>query len=284
MFSHSTKRLGQGLPGDAAGSSGLQKPHFLEYRSEGIAPAALAASPEPTVFHITHWKAGSQWVNRILHHCVYDRLVLPAGELQEQFLKWEIQAGKVYPTLYVTKEQFEKVDAPRSHRRFVIIRDLRDTLVSVYFSTKVSHKILGDKMASMRGMLQENDLDTGMLDLLHNWLPFCAAIQESWLTAGEPLTRYEDMLQDDLAIFERLLLRECELPVTLERLRAVVLANRFEVLTGGRQRGCEDVTAHERKGVSGDWRVYFTDRVKRAFKERFGKLLIATGYEKNLDW
>ena len=69
-----------------------------------------------------------------------------------------------------------------------------------------------------------------------------------------------------------------------EQVREAVLACRFEHLTGGRRRGQEDVRSHERKGVAGDWRRHFTDRVTRAFKERFGDLLVATGYEKDLHW
>src|SRR5205823_5007254 len=97
---------------------------------------AGGGSPEPTVLHVTHWKGGSQWVRRILHELVPDRIVAPANQEQDQFLTWPIQAGKVYPTVYVTKEQFDLVGIPACHRRFVIIRDLRDTLVSLYFSLK----------------------------------------------------------------------------------------------------------------------------------------------------
>jgi lipopolysaccharide transport system ATP-binding protein len=71
--------------------------------------------------------------------------------------------------------------------------------------------------------------------------------------------------------------------VPAERLREVVIAYQFERWTGGRQRGQEDSTAHERKGIAGDWRNYFSDRIKRTFKERYGELLIATNYEKDLD-
>ncbi|HVS27088.1 MAG TPA: hypothetical protein VHE58_07310 [Burkholderiales bacterium] len=42
--------------------------------------------------------------------------------------------------------------------------------------------------------------------------------------------------------------------------------------------------AHERKGVAGDWQNYFSKRVKEAFKNRYGGLLVATGYERDLDW
>jgi hypothetical protein len=55
------------------------------------------------VFHITHWKAGSQWIHRILHGLVYERLVLPKVGMG-QFLLAPIQPGKFYPTLYVTKK------------------------------------------------------------------------------------------------------------------------------------------------------------------------------------
>jgi lipopolysaccharide transport system ATP-binding protein len=63
-----------------------------------------------------------------------------------------------------------------------------------------------------------------------------------------------------------------------------VLANRFERRAAGRERGSEDARAHLRKGVAGDWREHFTDRVKDAFKARYGGLLVATGYEQDLDW
>jgi lipopolysaccharide transport system ATP-binding protein len=63
----------------------------------------------------------------------------------------------------------------------------------------------------------------------------------------------------------------------------VVLANRFEARSG-RRRGEEDVASHERKGVAGDWKNHFTDKVAKAFKDRFGELLVATGYEKDSRW
>ena len=42
--------------------------------------------------------------------------------------------------------------------------------------------------------------------------------------------------------------------------------------------------AHARKGIAGDWRNYFSDRVKQSFKTRYGGLLVATGYEQDLSW
>ena len=97
------------------------------------------------------------------------------------------------------------------------------------------------------------------------------------------MVRYEDLLERDEEVLTRLLLDECGLPIERAHLQAAIHACRFERLTG-RARGDEDISSHERKGIAGDWRNYFADRVKSVFKERFGPLLLATGYESDADW
>jgi lipopolysaccharide transport system ATP-binding protein len=93
--------------------------------------------------------------------------------------------------VYVTKDQFDQVAIPRNHRRFVIIRDLRDTLISFYFSIKISHGIANEShyMSKARDWLRARDQEVGLLAMLEHWLPVCAAIRETWLHAGEPLLR-----------------------------------------------------------------------------------------------
>lgn len=238
----------------------------------------------PTILHVTHWKAGSQWIHRILRDCMPDRIVPPEVG-NRQFLESPLHPGKVYPTLYVTKEEFDQVAMGGDWRRFVIIRDLRDTLVSAYFSIKISHPVLPETpIARNRSRLRECSMDKGLMYLMDEWLPDCARIQISWLEAGEPVIHYEELLDNDLEILGRVLLGECLSPVSPERLREVVLANRFDQLTGGRRRGQENITAHERKGLAGDWRTYFSIPVKQAFKARYGDLLVASGHESDLAW
>jgi Sulfotransferase domain len=236
----------------------------------------------PTVFHVTHWKAGSQWLNKILSRVAGDRVVFAERDAT-QLLARPVQPGKVYTTCYVTRQEFDRVPLPRPWHRFVVIRDLRDTLVSFYFSLKISH-VSNPVVETYRSVLRRRELEDGLLYLLDDRLPGCAAIQRSWLEAGEELIRYEDLLQRDEAILVPLLTEKCPLGVPDAALRAAIAACRFEALTGGRSRGQEDVGSHERKGVAGDWRNHFTSRVTREFKARFGELLVATGYEKDLNW
>lgn len=253
----------------------------------------LPKPAEYSIFHLTHQKAGSQWINRIFHELDYHRLVLPEVELDPsyefpiegvQFLRQPVTAGKIYPTLYLTREQFATVPLPRYHRRFIVIRDPRDTLVSAYFSYKVSHEINSDWMRNCRAELNRLTLEQGLLFILDNWMPNIAAFQWSWAASGEELIKYEELLANDEEILTRVLLQHCKLPIEPGRFLEVVRANRFEAKTGGRRRGQEDVKSHERKGIAGDWQNHFTDKVAGAFRSRYGSLLIATGYEKNERW
>lgn len=236
----------------------------------------------PTIIHVTHWKAGSQWILKILKECAPDRVVRPQLN-QAQFLMSPIQIGKIYPTVYVTKSQFDRTHLPQDTRRFVVIRDLRDTLVSAYFSMKVSHQVIKDELSHLRHKLLQLNQEEGMLYMIDNWLPPNAKIQTSWLEANEPLIRYEDLLANDLEILEEVLLVRCQLPMKREQFRQAVINNRFENITAGRARGTEDIQAHERKGVAGDWQSYFTDRIKDVFKTCYDGLLVATGYERDLN-
>lgn len=232
---------------------------------------------QPTVFHITHWKAGSQWLYKILREIALERIVVPQLS-EKQFLGAPLLSGAVYPTVYVTKEQFHSVEIPENYRKFIIIRDLRDTLISGYFSIRYSHAVIDESLARWREQLGAMTIEEGLLMLMDEWLPASAKIQQSWIEAGEKFIRYEELLDKDAEILQELLIGHCEITVAPERLREVIVANRFENLTGGRKPGEENLMAHERKGISGDWRNYFTARVTEKFNERYGSLLIDAGY------
>ena len=302
----------------------------------------------PTVFHITHHKAGSQWVAEILKHCALERFQRPDVDLAF-FYNLPIKPGMVYLTVYVPKKDFGHITASNlliswpglkytthhplvsmknwinfrgrkiPHRRFVVIRDLRDTLVSLYFSWKISHtfhfpwqfksrEILnkisigqglsawigeGEKRSDYDGQLNPPFLtmhyesmnrsgDSGILAFLKNILDYIADIQISWLNDDSLLIRYEDLIADEIGGFEKIV-DHCQIPVSRDRLHEIIHYNRFETVTG-RRRGEEDVQAHQRKGISGDWRNYFSASVKKKFKKRFGDVLIKTGYESDLNW
>jgi Sulfotransferase domain len=239
---------------------------------------------ETTVFHVTHYKAGSRWIHRILKRCVEDRLLAVQANRSE-LLQEPIEAGRVYSVCYATYDEFAGVAKPPDSRHFFILRDLRDTMISGYFSLKISHpRFAVDAVNALRARLQELDQAEGLKVMLDEWIPLNAQIQSSWIESGEPFIRYEDLLTDDLPILEDVLLDRCELGISRKHLAKAIEQESFEQLSKGRQRGEEDPASHYRKGVAGDWRNYFNDELKDAFKERYGELLVAAGHERDLDW
>ena len=239
---------------------------------------------EMTVFHVTHYKAGSRWIHRILKRCVGDRL-LPVQADRREFKEDPIEPGRVYSACYASKDELEELHKPPDTRHFFILRDMRDTLISAYFSLKISHpQFKVDAVNVLRDRLQELDEEEGLMLTLDEWVPLNAQIQRSWIDSGEPFIRYEDLLEDDEGILEDVLINRCELGITPSALEEAIEKESFERLSGGRKRGEEDVSAHYRKGVAGDWRNYFTEPVKDRFKESYGDLLIAAGYESGDDW
>ena len=232
---------------------------------------------QATIFHITHWKAGSQWIYKILKEIAPERIVAPKIH-EKQFLDSPLVKEAIYPTLYLTNEQFHSVQLPDNYRKLIIIRDLRDTLVSGYFSMRYSHALLDSYHVDLRQRLNSMTIEEGLLMLMDEFLPSSARIQQSWVEAGEAFIRYEDLLEKDSVILEELLIGTCEIKITPERLREIIVANRFENLTGGRKPGEESHIAHERKGISGDWKNYFTPFVAEKFILQYGKIHLDAGY------
>jgi hypothetical protein len=95
--------------------------------------------------------------------------------------------------------------------------------------------------------------------------------------------RYEDLLAEPVGEVVRLL-AFLEADSDEEVARACVEAASFEQLSGGRTQGEEDSSSFYRKGIAGDWKNYFTEEDRQAFKGEAGELLIRLGYERDLDW
>lgn len=239
-------------------------------------------SAELTIFHITHWKAGSQWIHRILTDCAPDRIILPVNPVKH-FLEAPIIEGAIYPTVYVTKDQFYSVSLPPEYCKFIVIRDLRDTLISGYFSVLYSHQVLDDDMEQCRKYLVSASIQSGLLHMIEIWLPTVAAIQQSWLKSGDEIIRYEDLLVNDFSILEDTLITRGRLRIARQDFQGVIEKYRFENFSG-RKRGQEDIASHERKGLPGDWKNHFTRAVAKSFNDKFGKLLVEAGYEQGQVW
>jgi hypothetical protein len=243
------------------------------YRAEG--------NNSPTVFHVTHYKAGSQWVYAVLNEVAGERIVKPLPAADHVTKKAIVSSG-IYPCVYLRRDQLVKAAPPSDIRIFIVIRDLRDTLISQYFSVRYSHKILDPLMQELRDTLSSMSITEGLVFMMKRRLKTSADIQKSWINSGHLLIRYEDLNKDAFAGFQKIF-THCTIPFDDHHLRWITERHSFE-RQAGRKRGEEDIHSHHRKGIIGDWRNYFDEKIKLFFKEKYGNILIDTGYENSLDW
>lgn len=236
-----------------------------------------------TIFHITHQKAGSQWIKAVFSTIDNSRLV--KSKINEtQFFEDKIIKGGIYPALYCTKERFESIKIPGNHKKFVVIRDLRDTLISLYFSMRYSHPVLNEFIKKSRDELEKRDPADGVLFLLENgYIEPLAKIQNSWINSNEMIIKYEDLFVNETEIFMKII-DHCEMKYDRKLVIDAIQKNTFQTRSKGRKAGEEDVMSHLRKGSPGDWKNYFNHKLKEAFKDKYGELIIKTNYESNSNW
>lgn len=191
----------------------------------------------------------------------------------------------------------------RSHARFLsMVRDGRDCVVSNLFllfrnqgwvllpDDARAHALRAFEFHG-RGMGKPVPLfDPPLLRfLMQEWIATvagaCRAKEHYAPHGGFYEVRYEDLVADTPAELRRLYewLGVSD-DVSDEQLARIIDSCKFENFSGGRKRGEADPLAEWRKGVSGDWRNYFTEDDKRLFKAVAGGLLVELGYEKDLDW
>jgi hypothetical protein len=185
--------------------------------------------------------------------------------------------------LYIDYDNFRKIPKPYKYKVFFVMRDPRDLLISWYFSGKYSHTLVGD-LGEIRQQLERLDVEDGLLygiDHLEHNGTFKA--QRSWadsLTSDSNvmLVKYEKLITPDNILLFRQLLNHCDIRIPDNELDALLKSYSFEKLSG-RKPGQEDQNAHYRKGVWGDWKNYFSNKIQNRFTEATGDLLAVWGYK-----
>lgn len=181
----------------------------------------------------------------------------------------------------------------------LVVRDGRDVLVSQAFHSlrvkrvdffrkpfrKFAEKYITEFQSNpdafkntTRGFLSE---DLWIRAQARDWAGMIRqdlAAMKRMTAAGTPviLIRYEDLHRS----FETKR-RELYQFFGLDPALAAPASEKTKTMPGFKQ---ETVTSDNRKGIVGDWKNYFDERITRIFKEQAGQALIDLGYEKDLNW
>jgi hypothetical protein len=257
-------------------------------------PVVLVQSTMTNVYHCCVQKTASQWLKTILANkrvCQYSGLTPYTYEvpgqpdprhLNERFLDEPFPARTIGTPLFMGYDSFQALPKPDRYRAFFITRDPRDIVVSWYFSTKYSHGV-NPYVAKTRPLLQAIDETEGLkfsiseierlgiFDALRSWA-------KAYADPAAKVIRFEDITSENSFAVFRMLFDYCDIKMPDAVLQSLLHDFSFEKLSG-RKKGEEDIKNYYRKGVSGDWKNYFSDSIAAVFNETTHDLVEQLGYE-----
>jgi hypothetical protein len=266
----------------------------IDYRAAALRQwfsARLRHAPSASVLVNGSPKTGTTWMRNLFISLPGYRLQGNVGSNIKRYLN--ASPGDVFHGHHFHSTELQAYLDTAGIRRILMLRDPRDQTVSRMFHVR------RDEGHPWHKQFLGLDDDEALLACIEgrddNALPgvrAMAEISESW-QAGDPaaiVVRYEDLLEDPERIMAKVF-DKMGIPVTARLVRAIVTRNRFRRQTVGRrffqksrESGEADAGSHYRKGISGDWKNYFQPQHKQRFKQLAGEILIAWGYETDLDW
>jgi hypothetical protein len=251
----------------------------------------MNAGKLPLLAYFGHHKTGTRWIDMILESLAKVTGLRYGSVCNPPWFQFDLQAfaekHDIEILSYTNAEQ-RYVNQLRRFRGFHVIRDPRDMAISAYFSHLLSHPTMHwPELGPHRDLLRKLPKPDGILADMrftstlptdgYNLQPYQAMANWDYDSESVLELKFEELIGDPLAGFSSVL-SHLGLDVPRLRLEEILAATSFEVLSGGRSRGQEDVTAHYRRGIPGDWRQHFELRHKDYFAQLTGDLAVKLGY------
>ena len=153
-----------------------------------------------------------------------------------------------------------------------LIRDGRDVVTSKYF---YEHDFCVKNMIYDAFFVPFDDYLTRVT---LEWKDYILC----WLERSDIICKYEDFLSDPATTL-KFVIERLDLEASVESINLAITLNTKDKIRKALDKTFEHNT-FVRKGESNDWKNYFSEFNKAAFKKIAGDVLITLNYEKSLDW
>lgn len=175
-----------------------------------------------------------------------------------------------------------------------LVRDGRDVLTSGvfhWFNKQSAHEELSSfekKRREIHLNKTEEQLprffqDKEIQQWANEWVQPIRTIEEAKKKHHVKVIHYEDLL-----INTEVVLEDCLRFFSSKTSNKVIVKcleeGSFKKMSAGREKGTAVQNAHVRKGISGDWKNYFTYEDGKLFQEIVGDALVKYGYETDEKW
>ncbi|PIQ85250.1 MAG: hypothetical protein COV74_09850 [Candidatus Omnitrophica bacterium CG11_big_fil_rev_8_21_14_0_20_45_26] len=246
-------------------------------------------SQQQKIICFSHHKCATKWTGQILEalcdelewNCFWGYRPITDTELSNLEKKYHV----------IFFHRSEPGDFPgkfdgKNFKGFHVIRDPRDILVSQYFSHMQSHELnrYTQDIEADRAYLNTHSKEEGLLYMMEYSRHFIKTMAcfERWpFDDGRLLElKFEDLVKDPFQQWQRIL-TFIEMPVGNQVLEKILARYSFKAL---QSRQKDKSLSHYRSGRHRDFEDHFTPRIKAAFKEKFGLLLVRLNYETSHHW
>ncbi len=223
-------------------------------------------------------KSGGSWVGEMLS----DALKVPFPRNRLPMLKSSILHGHI-------------MQAWNMRNVLIVWRDGRDVLISQY------HHYLFENDRCNKPLVAQSRADLGFSDYQNvecnlpafmkyvferkrhpkmSWTEFVSR----WANCKNCVhVKYEDLREKPAEELIRIVRQLADLEMSNNCAGTIIDRHSFERLSG-RKSGKENIRSFMRKGIVGDWKLYFSHDARVLFDHYAGKQLIMLGYEKDSSW
>ncbi|MDQ8195155.1 sulfotransferase domain-containing protein [Coraliomargarita sp. SDUM461004] len=227
---------------------------------------------QPCLYHVTHAKAGSSWIYKILKKAYRENV---ADRIGSDYARIQCQPDVIYAAIFADYNTFLEAKPSADSKCFYVIRDIRDTMVSLYFSHRYSH-ILSPSIEQRRKVLEGMSEAEGLELYFKTKADRIMNAQRSWVDAGVPVYKYETIFESQGALlFE--ILDQLQYRYNYKRLNEAIQKSSFEK-SFGREPGETDKFSHGRNGTAGNWAEHATPEIEAIIQTQMTDHLKLTGY------
>lgn len=214
---------------------------------------------------------------------------------EKKISKKKILVDKITPYLNTSDTVIQQINSHFPKSKIVyLVRDGRDVLTSGvfhWFNKQANNSTLSDFEVERRKVFLENEnstlkrffQDKEIEQWANEWLQPLKTIKKAKENHDVKVVFYEAMLANPRKVVESVF-EFLSIKISAAKLDKCIEAGSFNKMSQGRNRGEAKQDAHVRKGVSGDWKNYFTLEDCLLFNKIAGDYLVEFGYEENTKW
>lgn len=260
-----------------------QSRRFMDVRRQQVVywPSVVSQAMLPaskSIFVLGYTNTGTNWLCQLISNYLSIPLFEPWKEIIPSFLKAHVFHGHRFISLLEANP-----------RCLYLSRDGRDVVISKYYKiasnpTQIARR---KEFAEWSGFDIAPDHIREQLPVFIDWfftkdrsaaINWSSHIQQGFQKQCTHVA-YESLLIDALTTLEKIFC-DIDSTVTIDR-------ERLESVIDSRQIGkvrTKENSVHKRKGVTGEWKIYYTEKACEKFANYGQNALELAGYEKNDDW